>query len=329
MKAAIVLISCVLLSLLAIVLLLLKMSKLTKRQQQLEKALVLNQGRWQMVLESSQEGIWEWDIEKKKIYYSPRWEEIFGFKPGEAPQTAETFLSLVHPDERDEVVKEIQRCLRREIPFFKKKIRMFHRDGTPLCTLRSASVILDEAGKPVRMIGTTLDITNQQKVEEAETKRNEETIRQEHILFQLSSLPFHLGCEEKLKTIIRKSAETLNCERVSVWLFDEHFNRLTADFIYTLSTNEYQPGRTFHHQDYPAYFEQLKNDQYIIASDAHAHPYTAKFSTDYLTPFKISSMMDIPLREGDLIIGVICHEHVGAPRNWTENERSFAISVPT
>ena len=327
MKLAIILIICLVLLIILIAKLLLNLAKLTKKQKQLEAALELNQGRWQLALEASQEGIWDWDIETRAVYYSPRWEEIFGIKPGEAPPTPETFTSLVHPDELDEVVEETQRCLRKEIPYFKKEIRMFHKNGTPLWTLQSASVILNEAGKPVRMIGTTIDITERKKAEDAEGKRHEEALKHQHILFQLSSLPLHLSCEEKLKTIIRKSAETLNCERVSVWVFDENFSILTTDFIYKLSANAYLPGLILHQPDYPTYFEQLKKNEYIIANDAHSHPWTTKFSANYLTPLGISSMMDIPLREGELIIGVICHEHVGMPRNWTESERSFASSV--
>lgn len=38
-------------------------------------------------------------------------------------------------------------------------------------------------------------------------------------------------------------------------------------------------------------------------------------------------MLDIPLQEGDRVVGVICYEHVGAPRIWTENEQGFARSV--
>ncbi len=425
-----------------------------RRRMQLEKELQFSKGRWQLALEASQEGVWDWDIEKGVVFYSPRWEEIFGFKPGEAPPTQETFTSLVHPDELEEVVEEIRRCLRREIPFYKKEVRMFRRDGTPIWTLRSASVIFDKAGNPVRMIGTTIDITERKNAEaallqsetrlklqiermpiglivwttdfrviswnpsaesifgytaremlgehpygyivhpeaqsvvdgiwqrlvegdstansindnmtkdgriitckwtntpiwsengqvtsvismiediterinaeEMESRRNSEILRHQQILLQLSSLPLNMEFDEKLKQIIPQAARTLSCERVSVWRLEEAAASITTDFVYNLSTDEFLPGLTLHRRDYPGYFSCLNQNAHIVANDAHTHPCTLEFSAGYLTPLNISSMLDIPLQEGDRVAGVICHEHVGPPRIWTENEQGFARSI--
>jgi len=439
-----------LLVLIAIILL----SRSRRSRKQLEKELQFSKGRWQLALEASQEGVWDWDIEKGVVFYSPRWEEIFGFKHGEAPPIQETFTSLVHPDELDEVVEEIRRCLRREIPFYRKEIRMFRRDGTPIWTLRSASVIFDKAGNPVRMIGTTIDITERKNAEaallqsetrlklqiermpiglivwttdfrviswnpsaesifgyteqemvgkhpygymvpvetqpivdvvwarlvagdntahsindnmtkdgrivtckwtntpirngndqvtsvismiediterinaeEMESRRNSEILQHQQILLELSSLPLNIEFNEKLKQIIQKVARTLSCERVSVWRLEEAATSITTDFVYNLSTGKFLPGLTLHQKDYPGYFSCLKQNAYIVANNAHTHPCTLEFSGGYLTPLNISSMLDIPLQEGDRVVGVICHEHVGASRIWTENEQGFARSV--
>ncbi|NUN99729.1 MAG: PAS domain-containing protein [Saprospiraceae bacterium] len=307
--------------------LLLYLTANNKRRRRLERALEASQERWRLALEASQEGVWDWDIEKGEVYYSPHWEEMFGFQPGEAPKTQETFTALVHPEDLDEVIEDIEQCLRTRTPSYRKEFRMLHRDGTLMWTLRNASIVYNKDGKPIRMVGTTLDITERKKAEAVEFLRNAEILKHQQALLQMSSLSLNTDFDEKLKTITRQAAETLSCERVSIWKIDENQTFITTDYIYKLSTDEYLPGMTLFEKDYPEYFSYLKQNAHIVAIDAHTHPATAEFSNDYLAPLGISSMLDIPLQEGAQIVGVICHEHVGVLRNWTESEQGFARSV--
>jgi signal transduction histidine kinase len=80
-------------------------------------------------------------------------------------------------------------------------------------------------------------------------------------------------------------------------------------------------------EDYPKYFEALSEEHIIAADDAHSNPHTREFSESYLTPHGISSMLDAPIRLAGEMVGVVCSEHVGPPREWSWEERSFITSV--
>ena len=88
-----------------------------------------------------------------------------------------------------------------------------------------------------------------------------------------------------------------------------------------------ESGALLHRHDAPSYFDALERERVIAAHDAHADPRTAEFTETYLVPHGIGAMLDVPLRQDDRMIGVLCVEHVGGARTWTVDEQNFAVSV--
>jgi len=86
-------------------------------------------------------------------------------------------------------------------------------------------------------------------------------------------------------------------------------------------------GQVLLRSDYRTYFEALEQERLIAAGDAHRDPRTAQFSEPYLKRFGIGAMLDVPMRQNDVAIGVLCLEHVGDARNWTADEQNFALSL--
>jgi PAS domain S-box-containing protein len=81
--------------------------------------------------------------------------------------------------------------------------------------------------------------------------------------------------------------------------------------------------------DCPAYFEALSHKQPIIADDARTHPATRELTASYLEPLDIRSMLDAPVWVHGKVVGVLCHEHTGTPREWTLEEIDFMSSLAT
>jgi PAS domain S-box-containing protein len=65
----------------------------------------------------------------------------------------------------------------------------------------------------------------------------------------------------------------------------------------------------------------------ITADDVKEHFCTKELFEDYLMPHGITSMMDVPIWLNGHIIGIVCHEHIGKQRTWSEKEQEFATSV--
>jgi PAS domain S-box-containing protein len=135
------------------------------------------------------------------------------------------------------------------------------------------------------------------------------------------------GFDVRLRWLLEVTARTLRVDRVSMWRFEEDRVAIRCVDLYELSLDRHQAGTRLHRSNYPAYFAALEQERFIAAEDAQTDPRTAEFSRSYLVPLHIGAMLDVPLRQDDRSIGVLCVEHVGEVRTWTVDERNFVLSV--
>ena len=137
----------------------------------------------------------------------------------------------------------------------------------------------------------------------------------------------HHTYEGRLRSILETAAETLEVERISMWRFDEGRASIECVSLYVRSAARHESGAQLLREHFPAYFAALERDRVIAAHDAHSDARTSEFSASYLQPNNISAMLDVPLRQGDSVSGVLCAEHVGPSRQWTIDEQNFAVST--
>lgn len=123
------------------------------------------------------------------------------------------------------------------------------------------------------------------------------------------------------------AARTLDVDRVSIWLFVDDRAAIRCFELYERIRDEHSEGTAIRRADFPHYFRALEERRVIVADDARTHPATRELGATYLVPLGIGSMLDAPIyREGD-VIGVVCHERIGPPRKWTQEDVDFAGSV--
>ncbi|HYO13498.1 MAG TPA: ATP-binding protein [Thermoanaerobaculia bacterium] len=154
-------------------------------------------------------------------------------------------------------------------------------------------------------------------------------LRQNRVLVELarSRTARDAGLDAALAEITRAAAETIGSERVSVWFYNESRSAIRCAVLYERSTGRCSQGMELAAARYPSYFAALETERTVAAHDARTDPRTREFTDTYLTPLGITSMLDAPIRVGGQMIGVVCHEHVGPARHWTEDEASFAGSI--
>ncbi|TAN41002.1 MAG: PAS domain S-box protein [Nitrospirae bacterium] len=110
-------------------------------------------------------GNWEWDIAKNEAYCSEQIDRIFGFKPGEFGRNYEALMKTVHPDDREMVEQAMREAVQGIRPLNLDR-RALLPDGRVRVLHEEGEVIFDADGKPVRLVGTTQDITERKKAEE-------------------------------------------------------------------------------------------------------------------------------------------------------------------
>ncbi|MDA8427148.1 MAG: PAS domain-containing protein [Treponema sp.] len=132
-----------------------------------ERMLADERGRLDKALDATQAGFWEWAIDRGTMRFDGRWIEIAGqdFSP-EEEIPLENWRELCHPEDKLRSNEELNRHLSGQIPRYDVEIRIRHGDGRWMWIRDRGQVSeRDPDGRPLRMIGTSVDIT--QRVEES------------------------------------------------------------------------------------------------------------------------------------------------------------------
>lgn len=109
-------------------------------------------------------GNWDWDIVNDRLWWSDEIYHIFDVKPQDFEGTYEAFLAKVHPDDQEIVARNVDAALKERKPYAIDH-RIVLADGTERVVHERAEVRFDDAGKPIRMLGTVHDITDRKLAE--------------------------------------------------------------------------------------------------------------------------------------------------------------------
>lgn len=145
-----------------------------------EEALQRSQERLNLALEAAGMGIWKWNIPANEVVWSTKLEEMFGVSPGTFDGSFQTFISRLHPDDRETVMQTATNAVYAGSGFT-LEFRIFKPDGV-LCWLTArGKVFHDHTGSPIQMTGVTLNITERKRieVERAEILQREQAARQQ------------------------------------------------------------------------------------------------------------------------------------------------------
>lgn len=130
-----------------------------------------------------------------------------------------------------------------------------------------------------------------------------------------------------LKEITEATANNLEVERVSIWLFDSTTTKLQCIDLFEPNLNLHTRGIELPISEYPVYLKALLENQAIVVEKTLTDLRTKELAKAYWLPLNISSIIDEPIRLGGQIVGVLCIEQVGEPHPWTPEDQNFARSI--
>src|SRR5262245_5104561 len=144
---------------------------------------------------------------------------------------------------------------------------------------------------------------------------------------ELARLPADTPLDEVFSQACELSAQALAVERVGIWLFIDDREALRCVNLFERLKAEHSAGAVLRVADFPTYFASLDIRKAIPAEIAATESWTAELAPTYLQPLGICSMLDAGIFVNNVMVGVVCHEHVGSTREWTTEARDFAGSM--
>ncbi|MEI7913073.1 MAG: PAS domain-containing protein, partial [Verrucomicrobiota bacterium] len=152
--------------------------------RRLTRDLSESEERWKFALEGAGDGVWDWDGETGKVFYSERWKEMLGYAGDESVVGHDEWLQRIHPEDMDMVRAQMSAHIADPSVGYNNEHRVRCKDGSWKWILtRGQAVSRDATGQVLRMIGTHKDISSR--------KHNEEEIAR---LSAIQAELTHLAC---------------------------------------------------------------------------------------------------------------------------------------
>ncbi len=140
---------------------------ISQRKQELEN-LKIKFERLHFALETTDDGVWDINLVDGEAYFNSRYATMLGLKPGENNILLKDYYALVHPDDLPVLLKTFKAHMTWKRPSFDCEYRLLSRYGKWRWVLDRGRIIAqDHNGKPTRMVGTHVDITERKMIEEA------------------------------------------------------------------------------------------------------------------------------------------------------------------
>ena len=136
--------------------------------EQTSLALQESEARWQFALEGAGDGIWDWNIQTKTVFFSRQWKAILGYAEHEVGNTTSEWDLRVHPDDKAECDALLNKHFAGETAAYQSEHRLRCKDGSYKWILARGKMIEQTAdGQPLRVMGTHTDIHERKQAESA------------------------------------------------------------------------------------------------------------------------------------------------------------------
>ena len=142
--------------------------ELEERVQERTQELNAMKNRLSSAFNAIDEAVWDWNVQTKEVIVSSNWPKMFGLSDDEVEPHVQTWIDRLHPDELSMVMQRVEEHFEGRSSAYTSEHHMLHKDGRWLWVLDRGKVIeWDENGRPSRMVGAVLDITQRKEAEDA------------------------------------------------------------------------------------------------------------------------------------------------------------------
>jgi PAS domain S-box-containing protein len=292
------------------------------RAERKQVAIALNRAkeRLQLAVEASGIGLWDWLVQADVVTVSNQWAKMLGYVRSEMKATMTEWMALVHPDDLPGALQALDRHFRQETLEYKYELRLRHQLGHWIWVLDQGKVVeWDEARQPLRVAGTTLNISERKRVEIhfRQTAEREQLVRTVTERIRQS-----LDLDAILTTTVNEVRRVLHTDRVIVFRMKPN----GQGYIAQESVGEcWQAilGQGIHdpcfNANYVSQYQQGRTRAIANIDDGSIQSCHA----DFLRQFQVRANLIVPIIQPNVLWGLLIAHQCNQPRQWTGEEEQL------
>jgi PAS domain S-box-containing protein len=145
------------------------------KQRQAEADLRKSKERLELAIYATDSGLWDWHLPSGEVIFGEQWAAILGYTIDEIKPHISTWQQLLHPEDKPQVTRSLERHLSGELPRYESEHRLLGKNGNWVWVLDVGKVVeRDAQNAPLRMTGTKVDISGRKKMEAELARLNAE-----------------------------------------------------------------------------------------------------------------------------------------------------------
>jgi PAS domain S-box-containing protein len=287
---------------------------ITERKQA-EAALRENASRLKLALEAAQMGTWDWNMVTHEFVCSDQLGPVFGLPSGTCHPSYNAFLKAVHPEDREYVARAMTHAIEQGADYG-VEFRVTWPDGSLHWVGNKGQVYCDDAGKPTRMIGVAMNITERKQAEEALRQQ----VQRERLVGAISGrIRRSLKLEKILKATVAEVRQVLQTDRVIIFRFEPDWSGKVV--VESVSSSRFSIlGKNIYDPCFKNTYVELYQQGRVKASD---DIYTANLSQchiDFLEQLQVRANLVAPILKQQQLWGLLVAHDCEEPRQWQPGE---------
>lgn len=286
------------------------------------------EARWDIALEGGSVGVWDWNLINGDKFYSRKWCDLLGYQSKEFTLS---WIHLVHPEDKKHCIDILESHYSGETPIMNIEHRLRKKDGSYIWVITKAKVSEFTVDfEPARMIGTTEDITESKKIQQALSEHRE----MDALMSDVSSSLIRLNLDELqpgVNAVLENIADYIGAEVISIFTFniDDDFLIESYGWRSVKTRLPENPKNGFHFKDrLPWVYDLLcKNTALFNLSDIEELPVEAEKEKHFIESNDVNSLLFIPLVSGDKVLGYLYCATCLPKRPWDQIVVSFLLII--
>lgn len=284
-----------------------------------EEKLQESEERFQILARATNDAVWDWDLLTDQMWWNDSVQTLFGYSPESVKSEATWWHEQIHSDDRERIVSDIHAVINSNQHFWSNEYRFRRANGSYAYIFDRGYVVHDNTGKPVRMIGAMMDISERKRVQEELQRQN---LRSQLFADVTLKIRQSLQIDEILQTTVKEVQKLLYADRVLIF-------RLLNDGSGTVVQEAVVPGvlavlgRNLNDPCFiEDYVQKYRHGRISAVSDVE-HGGVEPCYVQFLKQFSVKANLVVPILLKNHLWGLLIAHQCTQPRQWTSWEISL------